>query len=130
MRYRTFFQLLLVLFCLQLGGCTTDKDVVSPDGLFGRDWYNSFETDNLGNYTYRPFNARPLGWGRDGFRMEADGRFIRYTQGPADEPLNLEGTWTKEDEQRYRIEFKHEPLQNYTLYIRSVENGILKARRQ
>lgn len=120
----------LLFVLLFLGSCKKDSDVTAPDALFGKSWYNTRQQDVSGAYVYQPEGSfEPIGWGIDGFRFEKDGRFLQYTQGPADELLTITGTWTTEDDSTFRIQPDDSRYSAFSILIYSVQANSLKARR-
>lgn len=120
----------LLVFVLALSSCKKDNDSLAPDALFGKNWYNTRQQDASGAYVYQPEGTfQPMGWGIDGFRFEKDGRFVLYTQGPADEPLSVSGTWTSEDDSTFNIQPDNKQYSTFSILIYSVQENSLKARR-
>ena len=122
--------LLAFLFVLALNGCKQDADVVAPEVLFGKDWYNTRQQpDAAGFFTYKVEGTyMPQGgWGIDGFRLEKDGAFVLHTQGPADGPLDITGSWQAEGSGCYRISLSNgQP--SYLLTIELIDDTTLRAR--
>ncbi|AHJ98868.1 hypothetical protein Hsw_3273 [Hymenobacter swuensis DY53] len=122
--------LLTFLFLLTLNGCKQDADVVAPEALFGKDWYNTRQQpDGAGFFIYKVQGTYTPqgGWGIDGFRLEKDGAFVLHTQGPADGPLDITGSWKPEGASNYRISLTNgQP--SYLLTIELVNDTTLRAR--
>ncbi|MBC6696778.1 hypothetical protein [Hymenobacter sp. BT190] len=131
MYYRLLFSLVFIGL-LALGGCKQDADVVAPEVLFGKDWYNTRQQpDAAGFFTYKVQGTYTPqgGWGIDGFRLEADGTFVLHTQGPADGPLDVPGTWQQEGPGKYRISLSLSNGQPpYLLTIELIDDTTLRAR--
>ncbi|TGE10263.1 hypothetical protein [Hymenobacter fodinae] len=104
------------------------EDTVTPKNLFGRQWYNSFEQDQNGFFTFRT-TSQTIGWRYDAFRMETDGSFIEYGLGPSDAGEERPGTWTETGKHTYQIKFTDAQRQGYTLEVQGVDTETLRARR-
>lgn len=117
------------LAILSFGSCKKDSDATAPEALFGKAWHNTGQQDASGAYLYQPEGTFPApGW-RDGLRFDSDGKFVLYTQGPADGPLDVPGVWTTEDGQTFHIKPNREDPAGYNILIYSVQANSLKARR-
>jgi hypothetical protein len=130
MRPQPCFLAFLLLTVLVLSNCKKDSDALLPDALFSKNWYNTRQQDASGAYVYQPEGTfEPMGWGIDGFRFEKDGRFVLYTQGPADELLAVAGTWTVEGDNTFNIQPDDSQYSAFSILVYSVQANSLKARR-
>lgn len=99
-----------------------------PEQLF-REWRHSFEEDaGDGVETYRPegFSFPPT-FGRRGFELLRDGRFVAHEPGPADEPLEIPGHWTATGPNDLSVTL--EGGDPFTLTIVSIDDEVLRLRR-
>jgi hypothetical protein len=130
MRY-SLSVLLAFLFVLTFAGCKQDADVVAPEVLLGKDWYNTRQQPDAAGFFIYKVQGSYLpqgGWGIDGFRMEADGTFVLHTQGPADGPLDIPGSWQAEGPGSYRINLSGgQP--SYLFTIELLDDTTLRGRR-
>ncbi|MET0555865.1 MAG: hypothetical protein ABW221_22690 [Vicinamibacteria bacterium] len=66
-----------------------------PDALW-QHWVHSFEDDGPGFRAYRPKGfAFPPARGREGFRLESGGRYVRYAIARGDGNVETAGTWKR-----------------------------------
>jgi hypothetical protein len=72
---------------------TEPIDKSLPQAVF-RHWIHVRELDTKDFEVYKPAGTPlPPAFGRDGFEMRKDGRFIQFMIGPADEPVPAFGHW-------------------------------------
>ena len=111
---------------LSLAGC--QKSDPKPPAVLDQDWYSTFQPGSAG-YTVYSTTHQNLGWQYDGFRLNADGTYLEYGLGPADEPEERPGTWREEGSQTFRITFNNPDRAGYLLRIIDAQAGQLQARR-
>lgn len=130
MRLPSLFSFLIVAL-LSFTGCRKDDGPTPAEVLFAKDWYYTGQQDVLGFLIYKPEGEfQPQGgWGIDGFRFEADGRFVLHTTGPADGPLDVPGTWQLVGKNTYFIDLSGD-YSSYKLVIVSAEASTLRVRRE
>jgi hypothetical protein len=73
---------------------------LSPE-IIQQHWVHSHEEDTDTEMVFRPatFNF-PRSRGRKAFELRQDGTLLESGPGPTDRPLQTEGTWKVEDEDR------------------------------
>ncbi|RSK51413.1 hypothetical protein [Hymenobacter rigui] len=122
-----------LLATLSVGGCQTEKSTSAPSVIFGKDWYYTHQQPEPkeGFLTYRLKGTADIvpGMGIDGFRLDQGGKFVLHTQGPADEVLDVPGTWQAEEGGSYRITLQNEEPP-YQLTIQVQNDTTLLARKQ
>lgn len=122
---------LVLLMLLALGSCQENTDSGVPAVVAGKDWYYTHQADGKdGLLMYKPLGTfTPVGgMGIDGFRLDPDGTFVLHTQGPADEVLDVPGTWRTEGTDTYRISLRNgQP--SYLLTIKLIDDNTLRAHR-
>lgn len=128
------FSLVAVLLAAAaLSSCQPEKSSSAPSVIFGKDWYYTHQQPEPkdGFLTYRLQGTAKLvpGMGIDGFRLNPGGGFILHTQGPADEVLDVPGTWQAEEDGTYRITLQSEEPP-YRLSIEVQNDTTLLARKQ
>lgn len=130
MRYSLFLGLLAASM---LGGCRTDVTSSAPSSIFGKDWYYTHQQPESkeGFLTYQTQSTAKIvpGMGIDGFRLNPGGGFVFHTQGPADEVLDVPGTWKAEQDGTYRITLQNEEPP-YQLTLEVIDDNTLRARKQ
>src|SRR4051794_13969885 len=103
-----------------------------PSELF-QHWIHSREEDSDGIEVYRPEGFPfPPSFGRDGFEMHRDGRFVQDDIGPADGTVQVEGRWEQVAARRVAVSFDQQPTvrPGYTFDIVDVDRAGLRIRRQ
>jgi hypothetical protein len=97
-----------------------------PDSLW-QHWVHSFEDDGPGVRAYRPRGyAFPPARGREGFRLERDGRYVLYAIARGDGNAAAAGTWKRVAPDT--LEVKTAGGDAERLQILSVTDGLLKLR--
>jgi len=96
-------------------------------------WFHSFEEDQGNIEIYRPRGfSFPPAFGRNGFAIMRDGRFIQYDIGPADEIVEIPGAWTLESEDVLLVRLRRigsTGQRTYRMQIVSVSPDMMKIRR-
>jgi hypothetical protein len=104
----------------------TQASQALPDTLW-QHWVHSFEDDGPGFRAFRPRNyAFPPARGREGFKLERDGRYVRYAIARGDGNAEAAGTWKRVAPDT--LEVKPAGGDAERLQILSVEDGLLKLR--
>ncbi len=127
-----------------VGGTGVELQLSSKasDVLYSK-WLNSFEEEKSdGIKIYRPENFPfKAARNRTGFEFLKEGKFIEYTFGPDDKPIQYEGEWIygKETQtievQFHKLEARPVPQttterRGYVFEIVLLENGLMKIRKQ
>jgi hypothetical protein len=100
-----------------------------PQAIF-RHWVHVREEDTQDIEVYKPAGSPlPPAFGRDGFEMRKDGRFIQYLIGPADEPIPAYGHWRQVGERKVVVELVNPTHQAFAFEIVDVDTRVLKIRR-
>lgn len=128
-----YFLVASLLAAAALSGCQAEKNTSAPSVIFGKDWYYTHQQPEPkeGFLTYRLKGTAEIvpGMGIDGFRLNPGGGFILHTQGPADEVLDVPGTWQAEEGGTYRITLQNEePPYRFTIQV--LNDTTLLARKQ
>ncbi len=88
-------------------------------------WVHSHEEDADRERVYRPRDfAFPPSRGREGFRIEESGAFLRHETGPTDLPVEVSGRWTID---RLRVDFD-EQRPPTILEVGSYDDDMLRVR--
>ena len=130
--------LMPVVVALGLLGCSHDASERNPsptqatqalpDSLW-QHWIHSFEDDGPGFRAYRPKGyAFPPARGREGFRLERDGRYVLYAIARGDGNAETAGTWKRVAPDT--LEVKPAGGDAERLQILSVTDGLLKLREE
>lgn len=102
-----------------------------PQALL-RTWFHSFEEDQGDLQVYRPRGfSFPRAFGRNGFSIRRDGRFVQYDIGPADGIVEIPGRWALEPDNVLRIKLRRigsTGQKTYRMQIVSVTADLLKIR--
>lgn len=97
-----------------------------PDSLW-QHWIHSFEDDGPGVRAYRPKGyAFPPARGREGFRLEHDGRYVLYSIARGDGNAESSGTWKRVAPDTLEVKAAGGPAER--LRIISVTGELLKLR--
>ena len=128
-----FYLFLLLPAAWAVSGCQSETNTASPKAIYGKDWYYTHHKPESkeGYFTYKPQGTFEMvaGMGIDGFRFNPGGGFVFHTQGPADEVLDVPGTWQAEATGTYRITLKNgEPP--YRLTIEVLDDNTLRAHKE
>lgn len=99
-----------------------------PSTLFQR-WVHSREEDTVGVEVYRPEGFPfPPSFGRDGFEIRADGRFIQTDVGPADGTVTSVGHWRQLAPRQLEVRFTNQHPA-FTFDILQVDDTVLRIHR-
>ncbi|SDX90040.1 hypothetical protein [Hymenobacter psychrophilus] len=112
---------------LLAAGCKKSEEP-TPDYVFGKSWYNTYQPGDDGHLIFSTTNPN-LPWFHDGFRLNTDGSFLEYGLNPVDSPESRPGTWQRESSQKYRITFHDPSRKGYLLLISKPTATQLQARR-
>ena len=105
-------------------------DITPLPSVIFRHWIHSREEDSGGSEVYRPEGfAFPPSFGRDGFEMFEDGRFVQDDVGPADGIVQTEGQWTLIGPLRVAVAFPVTDRPGYSFEVVDVDPHILRIRR-
>lgn len=97
-----------------------------PEALW-RHWIHSFEDDASGVRAYRPEGyAFPPARGREGFRLERDGRYVEYAIARGDGNTEKTGTWERVGPDTLEVRAGSGAAER--LQILSVTDGLLKVK--
>jgi hypothetical protein len=108
------------------GGRPYDTAALPPE-LF-QHWLHSREEDRDGVEVYRPEDFPfPPSFGRDGFEIHPDGRFVQDEIGPADGTVQVEGRWEPVGDGRIEVSFDDRP--GYSFDIVELDRSALRIRR-
>lgn len=131
--YSMKYASLLCLVCLLLLANTCKRASKLEQKLVGKTWLHSFEEDQEDITTYRPntYDFAPSR-GRTGFMLEKGGILKNYTIAPADGLEEQPGTWQFTNGKKILITIKPEsqPQQQYIIEVVSLENDVLKIKRE
>jgi hypothetical protein len=106
----------------------TQASKALPDSLW-QHWVHSFEDDGPGFRAYRPRSyAFPPARGREGFKLDRDGRYVQYAIARGDGNVEVAGTWKRVAPDT--LEVKTAGGSAERLQILSVADGVLKLRDQ
>jgi hypothetical protein len=106
---------------------TIDKSL--PSAIF-RHWVHVREEDTKAYEVYKPAGSpMPPAFGRDGFEMRKDGRFIQYLIGPADAPVPAYGHWRLAGKLTVAVDLAEARQQDFSFQIVDVDTRELKIRR-
>ncbi|MBR0569483.1 hypothetical protein KB205_02575 [Microvirga sp. STS03] len=124
---------LLCLVCLLLLANTCKKSTKLEQQLVGKTWLHAFEEDQEEITTYRPntYDFAPSR-GRTGFMLEKGGILKNYAIAPADGLEEQPGTWQFLGNDKILITIKPvgQPQQQYMIEVVSLENEVLKVKRE
>ena len=124
---------LLFVLCLLLLANTCKKQDKLEAELLGKTWLHSFEEDQADIIVYRPntYDFAPSR-GRTGFLLEKGGVARQYDIAPTDGLEEHAGTWElgKKNNVIVHLPGNGHPEQRFSLEIVSLENEVLKVRRQ
>lgn len=124
---------LLCLLCLVLVAVTCKKSDKLAAALIDRTWLHSFEEDAGDTLVYRPNTYEfPPSRGRTGFTLESGGVIKRYEIAPTDGLEEKLGEWEQKDKRSVQVRMSPDssPPQQYEVQIISLEDDVLKIRRQ
>jgi hypothetical protein len=108
---------------------TEPIDKSLPEAIF-RHWVHVREEDTKAYEVYRPAGTPlPPAFGRDGFEMRKDGRFIQYLIGPADAPVPAFGHWRLAGKLTVAVDLVEARLPDFSFEIVDVDTRQLKIRR-
>lgn len=126
MRY-AYIPLALMSFTLLASSCEKDSTQPVSADLFTKDWYYNRQPESAGFRTYilNPVPNR----GIDGFRLEPGGGFVLHTNAPNDVALDIPGTWTTTDGERFHITPGNPLYEEFDLLINSVTTTSLQAQK-
>jgi len=101
-----------------------------PPVLFGH-WIHSRAEDAAGLEVYRPEGFPfPPAFGRDGFHIFVDGRFVQEDIGPADGIVETEGRWERIGPRLISVSFpRGTEREGYTFEVVDVDTEVLRIRR-
>jgi hypothetical protein len=106
---------------------TIDKSL--PQAIF-RHWVHVREEDTKAYQVYKPAGTpMPPAFGRDGFEVRKDGRFIQYLIGPLDVPVPVYGHWRLAGELTLAVDLVEARPEDFTFQIVDVDTRELKIRR-
>jgi len=126
MRY-AYPLLFLAFMALLASSCEHDSvQLVSAD-LFDKDWYYNRQPESSGFRTYvlNPVPNR----GIDGFRLETGGVFILHTNAPNDVALDIPGTWTTTDGEKFHVKLSNPLYDEFDLLINSLTTNSLQGKK-
>lgn len=124
---------LLSVLCLLLLANTCKKNEPFGSQLLHKTWLHSFEEDQGDILTYRPNSYEfPPSRGRTGFALEEGGIIKEYNIAPTDGLEERIGRWEYADNKQLLVTLKGngEPEERYFLKILSLEDEVLKVRKQ
>jgi hypothetical protein len=105
-------------------------DKTTPPSTVFRRWIHSREEDVAGVEVYRPEGFPfPPSFGRDGFEIRADGRFVQTDVGPADGTVTSHGHWRQVASRRLQVRFT-DAHPGFTFDILQVDGTVLRIRRR
>ena len=101
-----------------------------PSTMF-RKWTHSREEDTREMTVFRPSTfSFPPSRGREGFEFRENGEFIHYHIGATDRSEAVFGQWRVEQNNVIEVDFPTAQLLPYRLVVISVDNDVLKVRRE
>ena len=127
---RFFYLLPFLLLFFLASSCKKDKDPAPETSLFGIKWQaTSTKLNEVGSYSYvyKTVDTLTPSFGREGFRIERNGTFVRYTFGPVDQAIDISGTWTSTDNQTFKVKPTDTNYKEFSLVIESVEDSVVQA---
>jgi hypothetical protein len=100
-----------------------------PPAIF-RHWIHSREEDAGDVEVFRPEGFKfPPSFGRDGFEMQKDGRFVQEDVGPADGIVQVFGHWKAIGSDRVSVSFEGTEREGFSFKIVEVDESILRIRK-
>ena len=100
-----------------------------PEAVF-RHWVHVREEDTKTYEVYKPAGTPlPPAFGRDGFEMRKDGRFVQYLIGAADAPVPAFGHWRLAGKLTVAVDLVEPRLPDLSFEIVDVDARTLKIRR-
>jgi hypothetical protein len=96
-----------------------------------RHWVHSREEDAGDLEVFRPEGFTfPPSFGRDGFEMRKDGRFVQDDVDPADGVVQVLGHWTAIGPERVSVSFDGAGREGYSFKIVAVDKSVLQVHRE
>jgi hypothetical protein len=106
----------------------TPPNKLLPRAVF-RHWIHSREEDAGGVEVYRPEGyAFPPSFGRDGFEMQPEGRFIQDVISPTDGTEQVPGHWRQTGPNQVAVRFVSARYPDYAFQIVGVDDAVLRLR--
>jgi len=100
-----------------------------PEAIF-RHWVHVREEDTKAYEVYKPAGTPlPPAFGRDGFEMRKDGRFVQYLIGAADAPVAAFGHWRPAGRLTVAVDLVEARRQDFSFEIVAVDTRELKIHR-
>lgn len=124
---------LLCVLCLLLLANTCKKNEKLESQLLQKVWLHSYEEDQGDILTYRPNTYEfPPSRGRTGFALEEGGVIKEYNIAPTDGLEERIGYWEYTNKKQVLVTFttENQPEERYLLDILSLEDEVLKLRKQ
>lgn len=115
MKYISLIVFLFLLFPFQ--ACKSQQEL--PASLYNK-WMRVHEEDSAGYWAFLPPDSDrklPPSHGREVYEFKPDNTFVLHTYGPADRPITYEGNWKKVGEDKIKVQFKQEEVDDFSLQI-------------
>ena len=109
----------------------TESSMIELPSTMFRRWTHSREEDTNDMTVFRPSSFPfPPSRGREGIEFLENGEFIHYRIGATDRSEAVVGRWRVERDNLIEVDFPTSRLSPYRLILISVDNDVLKVRRE